>query len=465
MRGGRLRARFGVFFVLATLFLSTFSSVGAVPASPDTAATPLYESVGGGSRFGVVTHIATRFGIYGQQSGPMDMARGTGAGWIREEIRWDWVEHPLGQWDWGFTDEMVQDARGRGLDILGVLGYNNSAQQAGTVNFSMPDIGLWKTYVAGVVGHYKGQIHAWEVWNEPDVPYFWSGSVSDYLTLLRETYNTIKSVDPSAIVMNGACSNLDLNWFNQFLDQGGAKYTDVLAFHPYVLKSSLDNGLYQKLDLQHFKDIQARTGKAWWFTEIGWSSASDGPDYGGGVGSEQAQASYMIRQYVMSLDFAGLNVEHIFWYNFHDDGTDPGNVENNYGLIKNDWHTPKFSYTAYQQMTNHLTGANPQGTVDSGAGIAYRFNRGGVVVDVVWGGGRTNLPTTASKATAYDMSGNPLAADVSGGQIHVDIGGDPVFIEHTIAPIVPPAQAPVTSTFALPGQPPGGTQQGIIGHR
>lgn len=454
MRHLRWRARAAVFGLLATVCLSMVSGVGATSNGPDPATNPVAPATGSSSRFGVVTHIATRYGIYGQQNGPMDIASGTGAGWIREEIRWDWVEHPLGKWDWGFTDEMVQDARGRNLEILGVLGYNNSAQTAGTVNFSMPDIGLWKNYVAAVVTHYKGQIHSWEVWNEPDVPYFWNGSVADYVTLLRETYATIKAIDPTATVMNGACSNLDLNWFNDFLNQGGAAYTDVLAFHPYPMRSSLDNGNYQKLDLAHLKDIQTRIGKPWWFTEIGWSSASSGADYGGGLGSEQTQASYMIRQYVMSLDYQGLDVQHIFWYNFHDDGTDPGNVENNYGLVHNDWKTPKFSYTAYQTMTTHLGGGNAQGTVDSGAGIAYRFNRGGVIVDVVWGNGRTNLPTASQQAQAFDLSGAPLPTEVSGGQIHVTIGGDPVFIEHTGTPVVPPAKAPVTSTFALPPQGP-----------
>ncbi len=464
MKGLRLRGRASFLCVLFVLCLSMVSSVGATTGGSDPSVNPVTPTTGGGSRFGVVTHIATRYGIYGQQSGPMDIAAGTGAGWIREEIRWDWVEHPLGNYDWGFTDEMVQDARGRNLEILGLLGYNNSAQTAGTVNFTMPDITLWKKYVASVVTRYKGQIHAWEVWNEPDVPYFWNGSVADYITLLRETYATIKAIDPTATVMNGACSNLDLNWFNDFLNQGGAQYTDVLAFHPYAMKSSIDNGDYQKLDLAHLKDIEARTGKSWWFTEIGWSSASSGPDYGGGVGSEQAQASYMIRQYVMSLDYQGLDVQHIFWYNFHDDGTDPANVQNNYGLIKNDWKTPKFSYTAYQTMTTHLSGAAAQGTIDSSAGIAYRFNKGGVIVDVVWGGGRTNLPTAAQRAQAFDMSGAPLPTEVSGGQIHVTIGGDPVFIEHTGSAIMPPAPPAVTSTFTLPSQGRNFTP-GFIGQR
>ncbi len=331
----RLHACFGLFLAVCWLCIGN-PPTGATPTAPDAAAATSFAAAVGGSPFGLDTHIATRFGIYGRQSGPMDMAQGTGAGWIREEVRWDWIQHPIGAWDWGFTDEMVQDARSRNLNILGLLGYNNSAQKAGTVNFTVPDIGLWKTFVLNTVYRYKDRIHVWEVWNEPDNPYFWNGSVADYVNLLRETYNTIKSVDPAAVVMNGASSNLDLNWFNQFLDQGGAQYADILGFHPYPSQASIDNGDYQKNDLAHLTAIQARTGKSWWFTEIGWSSAS-----GSGVGSEQAQASYMVRQYVESLDYPGLDVRHIFWYDFHDDGTDPGNAENNYGLIRNDWATPE----------------------------------------------------------------------------------------------------------------------------
>lgn len=455
----RLRARFGLFFALCSLCVSNLL-VGATPNAPDAPSGTSNTSVIGGSMFGVDTHIATRFGIYGQQSGPMDMAVGTGAGWIREEIRWDWIQHPIGKWDWGFTDEMVQDARGRNLNILGLLGYNNSEQKAGVVNYTVPDITAWKTFILNTVYRYKTQIHVWEVWNEPDNPYFWNGSVADYVNLLRVTYDLIKSVDPSAMVMNGAGSNLDLVWFNQFLEQGGAPYTDVLAFHPYPKQASLDNGDYQKIDLAHFKEIGARTGKSWWFTEIGWSSATNG------VGSEQAQASYMIRQYVESLDSPGLDVQHIFWYDFHDDGTDPGNAENNYGLIRNDWKTPKFAYTAYQQMTLHLNGATPQGTVDSGAGMAYRFSRNSTIIDVIWGGGRTNLPTTSGQAQAFDMSGTLLPSEVSGGQIHVNIGGDPVFIEHTGAPLATASPPAPSSTFTLPSQPQGVyAPPGFVGRR
>jgi len=444
---GRKRTTATLALALILMLLNTLG-VAATPGTlPSAGDVVTFAPGGSSSKFGLVTHIATRFGQYGQQGGPIDLAAGTGAGWIREEIRWDWVEHPLGSYDWGFTDEMVTKSRGRGLEILGLLGYNNVAQKAGVISYDMPDIGLWKRYVTAAVGHYKGQIHTWEVWNEPDVPYFWKGSVADYVNFLRETYTTIKAVDPNATVMNGACSDLGLTWFTDFVNQGGTQYADVLAFHPYVKQSSIDNGLYESFDLAHLRDIQARVGKPWWFTEIGWASAPVNPDYGGGVGGEQAQASYLVRQYTETLSFSGLNVEHIFWYNFHNDGANANVPESNYGLVRSDWRTPKYAYTAYQQMTLHLTGAVPQGRLDTGVGPAYRFTRNGTVVDVVWGNGHTALPTSATMAQAYDLAGNKLPTTVANGQIGVDLNGAPIYVEHTgdvitpttaIAPIVPP---------------------------
>src|ERR1700710_2622696 len=86
----RLRACFGLFLAVCWLSIGN-PPAGATPTTPDSAAASSFAATVGGSQFGLDTHIATRFGIYGRQGGPMDMAQGTGAGWIREEVRWDWI--------------------------------------------------------------------------------------------------------------------------------------------------------------------------------------------------------------------------------------------------------------------------------------------------------------------------------------------------------------------------------------
>ena len=49
------------------------------------------------------------------------------------------------------------------------------------------------------------------------------------------------------------------------------------------------------------------------------------------------------------------------------DGDGP-ETENHFGLIQNDWQTPKPSFFAFQQMSAHLAGGLAQGLVNRGDG-------------------------------------------------------------------------------------------------
>ena len=51
----------------------------------------------------------------------------------------------------------------------------------------------------------------WDVWNEPDHPYFWSGTYEQLLELFARTYNVIKAEDPSALVVGPSLSCFDPN--------------------------------------------------------------------------------------------------------------------------------------------------------------------------------------------------------------------------------------------------------------
>jgi hypothetical protein len=181
----------------------------------------------------------------------------------------------------------------------------------------------------------------------------------------------------------------------------------------------------------------------------------------------------MVKQLVSMLGFPDLNIDQAMWYDLRDDGPAasaraPGvytalegkdDPEAHFGLVQSDWQTPKPSYFAYQQMAAHLAGALPMGLVDRGdGGIAYRFNRAGTVVDVVWGGGGTSLATESREAQAYDLTGQPVPTDLSGGQIHVNIGDDPVYIEHSkkaYGSSAAPSGASSSAASGGAGNPPG----------
>ncbi len=436
--------RVGVAMVVLALACSTVTTGLAAPQVPEktTPATFVGAPI---QKFGVVSNIATRFGRLGHFKEPMDLLQRMGAGVISEQVKWDYVEQPkCGQYSWDYYDELTREARAHQLEIMGQLAYNNIACQVGKEDRGVPDPVRWKNFVTAFVSRYKDTIHKWEVWNEPDDSDFWKGTPQQYVSLLRETYETIKALDPTAQISAGACSKLDYTMCDAIIAAGSQKYSDSFGFHPYVGRENFDNGLFQKLDLPNLRDHQKQGGgKPVRLTEFGWSSAD--PSFGGNAVGD-GQGSYMVKQLVSMLGFTDLSIDQAMWYDFRDDGPAAsaltpgmysafmldGDPESRFGLVQSDWQTPKPSYFAYQQMSLHLAGALTQGPTDRGdGGLAYRFNRNGTVVDVVWGGGSTSLATESREAQAYTLSGKAVPTTVSDGQIHVAVGDDPVYIEHS----------------------------------
>ncbi len=475
MQRRELGGRVGVVILALALACSIAPSALAAPQAART--SPPTAFVGAPiQKFGVVSNIATRFAKLGHFKEPMDVLQRMGAGVISEQVKWDYVEQPkCGQYSWDYYDELTKEARAHQLEIMGQFAYNNIACQVGKEDRGVPDPARWKNFITAFVSRYKGDIHKWEVWNEPDDSDFWQGTPQQYVSLLRDTYETIKALDPTAQVSAGACSKLDYKVCDAIIAAGSQKYSDSFGFHPYVGKDNFDNGLFQKLDLPQLLNHQKQSGgKPVRLTEFGWSSGN--PSFGGNAVGE-AQGSYMVKQLVSMLGFTDLTIDQVMWYDFRDDGPatsaqspfhyfaykvddDP---ESRFGLVQSDWLTPKPSYFAYQQMSLHLAGALAQGLTDRGdGGRAYRFNRNGTVVDVVWGGGATNLATESREAQAYTLSGQPVATTVSDGQIHIAVGDDPVYIEHSKSAYGSSASLPPSPTGSsnASAPAPGGTGVG-----
>ncbi len=65
------------------------------------------------------------------------------------------------------------------------------------------DYGQWETLIHKLVSHWVerygiAEVAQWlfEVWNEPNLDNFWTGTQSDYFKLYRVTAEAIKDVDP-----------------------------------------------------------------------------------------------------------------------------------------------------------------------------------------------------------------------------------------------------------------------------
>lgn len=102
------------------------------------------------------------------------------------------------------------------------------------------DYGEWAALVRRLVSHWverygAPEVREWffEVWNEPNLPEFWTGTQADYFTLYRSTAAAIKGVDPQLRV--GGPATAKNAWVDEFLTFGetAGLPADFVTTHHY----------------------------------------------------------------------------------------------------------------------------------------------------------------------------------------------------------------------------------------
>jgi hypothetical protein len=157
---------------------------------------------------------------------------------------WRLLETEREKWDFRRLDFAVALARQQRAEVLLTLGGTpewasirpREPSGVGDGGAAPPrDVADWRRYVRTVVSRYRGRIAAYEIWNEPNTALFFSGSVDELLVLAKVAYETIKEIDPTAIVVFPSAAKLEgLTWLRQYLEVGGGRYADVIGYHFYT---------------------------------------------------------------------------------------------------------------------------------------------------------------------------------------------------------------------------------------
>ena len=64
----------------------------------------------------------------------------------------------------------------------------------------------WRDYLTAVATRYKGRAHYFQVWNEPNQPDFYQGSMETLVAMTRIAYEVIKGVQ---LIQHGAESSAE----------------------------------------------------------------------------------------------------------------------------------------------------------------------------------------------------------------------------------------------------------------
>ena len=267
-------------------------------------------------------------------------------------VSWRYLEPARRNWQFEMLDRYVELARARNVEIVLTLG-KTPAWASARPREATPDnepgaaaeparLEDWKTYVKTVATRYKGQIQYYEIWNEPNLKEFFSGTVDQMVTLAREAYKILKEVDPAVSVISpSATGPLGYLWLDLYFSRGGAPFADIVGYHFYVIPEPPEAMLPVINEVRVLMTKYGIGGKPLWNTESGWANPKVFPN-------PDEAAGYVARSYILNW---AASVDRLYWYAW-----------DNYNWVtlrmteRNDYRTLNPAALAYGEIQKWLVG-------------------------------------------------------------------------------------------------------------
>jgi hypothetical protein len=305
-----------------------------------------------------------------------------GASWIRVDLSWNDIQPDgPGEFEWHRFDRVVKAADARHLKVLATIGYTPQwAREASCrTDQSCPpaDPAAFAAFARDAAQRYGPMgVHTWEIWNEPNLPY-WAPAPDPaaYTTLLRASTRAIRSADPQAFLLLGGLAAVATDPATHYVSQtsfleavcrlGANKLVDAISYHPYTYPylpsattsfgtafqriSSTKDNLMEILDRYGTPDLPI------WITETG--APTDGPRSAADGTHIPAGASHVTESWQASIArdtipaaAANPHVAAVFWFSDRDSGTPAQRQQRSlfYGLREYDG-TAKPAFAALKQ--------------------------------------------------------------------------------------------------------------------
>lgn len=353
-------------------------------------------------------------------------------------VVWSDLEPQKGKWDFRTLDKYVSMAEQHHVEILMPLAMTppwaserpKEAPAFRPGSAAPPrNIQDWEGYVRTLATRYKGRIHYWELWNEPNGRGFYTGNFEEMVALAKAAYTILKQVDPSNEMLCPATAGGETgpSWLGSYLKAGGSRYCDIIGFHPYVSPRGPEAMVPL---IERVKQVMAQNGagdKPLWCTEVGWYIEDKGGDVKSAspvwrVLSTQEAQGYVARAYILSW---AAGVSRLYWYDW--DSTTEGLTEPG-GKVR------KPAAYSYDVTEKWLIGARMTScdSESSGTWICHITRDGGYNGYIIWnpdGGKNFAIPKAWGVKDEQDISANNHVLD---GRPSVEIGPHPILLENKL---------------------------------
>lgn len=376
----------------------------------------------------------------------LDMIAAAGFKFIRMDFVWHNIETVRGIYNWTDYEELTKNLSKRGLRAIYILDYSNGLYepvveskdpitgevQKGVAAPGRPEsVAAFAKWAAAAAGHFSENNIIWEIWNEPNIT-FWKPApdVKQYINLALTTCKAVRAVAPNSLLMGPATSQIPFPFIETFLASGVLEYLDAVSVHPYR-----DYSKPPETAAEDYKILEEligrysparRTGIPVISSEWGYASATKGL-------TVETQAAYIVRMQLANL-LNGVPVS--IWYDWKNDGDDPGNFEHNCGTVTSGLK-PKPAYIAIQTMNRELKDFTLAGRLplESENDYALIFkNRKGSCKLCAW---TTKEPHSAvidkiipevENSVVSGWNGDELKPQSSAGRLVLSLDGMPQYI-------------------------------------
>jgi polysaccharide biosynthesis protein PslG len=397
---------------------------------------------------------------------------------------WNDVEPSNGTFDWTPLDNSISKAEGAGVNSFVYTFWStpvwaSSAPTQSCILTAIENItgcaappsklSYWDAFVKAVVSRYKDQIQYYELGNEANLAETYSGNVSEMVTLAQHAYEDIKSIEPSAIVLSPSVSTIGVApyapgcnvaecWLAEYLQAGGGRYADGIAFHDYAYFSTNPTAVSLGIactqgdieqcagspletvvgDLRSLLSTYGLAGKPIFDTEGGFPSDIISADL---LGTAAEQAAYVSRWFVVQ---ASENVSVAVWFSeFPTQGALAGFGTTSAQAEDNQAYLQTYSWLVGSSVTSPCSRSTGLWTCD----LTLSDGEQGQIVFA--DSGNASLPYSPSSpySKVQDLNGTTYPAK---GQ--VDVGMAPVLFTSTpttTTPEFPSASIPIVALVAV----------------
>ncbi len=240
------------------------------------------------------------------------LARLLGAASSRDRLSWSQVAPTLNHVNWKQYPECTQYMHESGVSVLGM--FHDAPTSVRNMTQNVPDdlFGLYE--FCELLGQkFKGNVQAWEFWNEQNATWFNRDAVWEMAAAHKVAYLALKHSDQECKVLTGGLTEWIGSpslYFDFLMANGLYDYFDVLAFHLY---GPLDSYRYYVEELNKVYAKYHCPPKELWITESG--THSEGAAEAPPVYSRDKKYDYPLRKGVYDKREHNISQEQI-WAEF-----------------------------------------------------------------------------------------------------------------------------------------------------